>query len=110
MTTHSSKIEPRLRDALEREKEAATIPVIIVYQAPAGGDTSGSIEEVERRQRPVVEQLRARLRELGVTGDVQMLPLARSVAVELTPAQIRTLAADPLVKQLLSNKEEKVIP
>jgi len=58
----------------------------------------------------VVDQLRARLRELGVTGDVQTLPLARSVAAELTPAQIRALAPDPLVRQLLSNKEEKVIP
>ena len=111
MTTHtSSKIEPRLRDALEREKAAARIPVIIVYQAPPSGDTTGSIEEVERRQQPVVDQLRARLRELGVTGEVQTLPLARGVAVELTPAQIRALAPDPLVKQLLSNREEKVIP
>jgi len=56
----------------------------------------------------VVERLRARLAELGVTGAVHELSLANGLAVRLTPAQVRELARHAEVEKLLLDQENQV--
>lgn len=114
MSNEVPKLEPRLRVELERVEhasgDASLIPIVAVYAVPAEAGPPEDLRGMAQRQKPVRDLLRARLTEIGVTGTVEELSLINGLAVRLTATQIRKVAADPLVKQLLFNKDDRVIP
>ena len=90
MTT--DKIDGRLRQEIERiERSAATVTLSVIVE-PEDTDT---------------EPLRLRLEEMGVTG-VDRLVLAAGIVADVTPAQVRALAADTTVKRITWNGVDKV--
>lgn len=106
-----AKIDPGLRHDLELAEAggpAVRLPVIVrlvVADAPASEP-----EARARAQDAARSALRRRLDELGVRERGEWLSLVNGLAIELTPAQIRELARDARVKQIVSNRTEQVVP
>ncbi|MCL4848413.1 MAG: hypothetical protein KJ066_17860 [Acidobacteria bacterium] len=112
-TDRRPNVDPVVYEEMARAEAAgadATVSVVLVLAIPDEGATPRDLADLERRQQPVVERLRARLAELGVAGPGTPLPLAGGLAVDLTPAQVEALAADPLVKRIVSNRQVRAIP
>jgi hypothetical protein len=88
----SDKIDGRLRQEIERIERSGTIRTLSVIVETEGTDT---------------EPLRQRMEEMGVTG-VARLVLAAGIVADLTPAQVRAIAADTTVKRIIWNAVDKV--
>lgn len=112
-TVRRPNVDPLVHEEMEKAEATgagATVPVVLVLELPDTGEPPDDLGSLERRLRPGVERLRARFAELGVAGEGDVLPLAGGVAIDLTPAQVRALAADPLVKRIVSNRQVRAIP
>lgn len=110
-----AKIDPRLREEMERAEAAgdAARPISVVIAH--AGTTSGAQEvsgldyaALERRVQAAHRGLRARLAELGAAAEVRQITLANALEARLTPAQIRAIADHPDVGTIVLNREERV--
>lgn len=107
-----SNVDPVVRDDMaqaEARGAEATVPVVLVLHLP-DGEPPGDLADMERRLEQAVGPVRARLTALGIAERGVMLPLAGGLALDLTPAQIRTLAGEPLVKRIVPNRQVRAIP
>ncbi len=107
-----SNVDPVVRDDMaqaEARGAEATVPVVLVLHLP-DGEPPGDLAAMERRLQQAAEPVRARLAALGIAERGVMLPLAGGLALDLTPAQIRTLSGEPLVKRIVPNRQVRAIP
>ena len=115
--TSTDKIDPKLRAEIKRLEEAGRtdgrLSVIVEHTAtvvaPADAQGAAGMSALDARVEEVQQGLRNRLTTLGIQG-VRRVPLTNALAADLTPAQIREIAADAEVKRLLWNVAEKVTP
>jgi hypothetical protein len=109
--TDQDEMEQRLLDdvkeAAERGEGARALPVLIVL-ASTDGASPPSLQERERRLAKEIDRLSKELARHGRKPSMKPLALSNAIATELTPDEMRRVAADPAVKQLLSNRSERV--
>jgi hypothetical protein len=107
----TQKIDLRLREEIERLEQSGAsgqrLPVIVEPEDVGGEPVEGDTDELEHHVHAANTLLLRRLAHMGIT-DAQPMTLARAVVADLTPAQIRALAADSAVKRLLWNVSTRV--
>jgi len=107
----TQKIDDKLRNEIERLERsggpAQRLPVIIEHGVSGGPPREGDRKALEEQVRTAQQPLLKRLADMGIS-DVQQMTLANAVSAELSPAQIREIAAEPAVKRVIWNIAERV--
>jgi hypothetical protein len=109
-TVPLAKVDPAVqREMTAGEGDAATRRVPVILQIATSEGASADPATRARGQEEALAAVRQTLVALGAAGQGEWLALASGLAIELTPAQIRGIAADPRVKRVVSNRPRRVV-